>query len=90
MTTNPQTSLQRVINRYEQRNGSPFTPTRNLFYDRVGINQKRFGMLLRGELPMYGFEAVSLARFFGVEVTELISDENPVKNKKSPTTAPTV
>jgi hypothetical protein len=85
MTTNTQTPLQRVVNRYEQRNGSPFVPTRKLFYDRVGINQKRFGMLLRGELPLYGFEAVSLAQFFGVEVTELLSNENPVKKAKSPT-----
>ncbi|WP_041341328.1 hypothetical protein [Runella slithyformis] len=83
---NARTPLQIAVNRYEQRNGCPFVPTRKLFYDRVGINQKRFGMLLRGELPMYGFEAKSLAQFFGVEVTELLNDEKPVRKSKSPIT----
>lgn len=94
MTTNSQliikTPLQRAVAKYEERNGCPFVPTRKMFYDRVGINQKRFGMLLRGELPLYDFEVVKLARFFGVEVTELLNEEVTEKNEKSPTTAPTV
>ena len=78
-----QTPLQMVVNRYEERNGCPFKPTRKLFYDRVGITQKRFGMLLRGELPMYGFEAKSLAQFFGVPVTDILDQYEPVKKPKS-------
>jgi len=63
------------LSRYEQRNGCPFIPTRKLFYERVGVNQKRFGMLLRGELPLYGYEAVRLGKFFGVEPNQLLTDE---------------
>lgn len=80
---NAQTPLQAVISRYEERNGCPFVPTRKMFYDRVGINQKRFGMLLRGELPIYGFEAKALAEFFGVAVTKLLNEEKPIKKAKS-------
>lgn len=90
MTMNTKTPLQLAISEYETRNGSPFVPTRKLFYERVGINQKRFGMLMRGELPMYGFEAKALADFFGVEVTDILNSEKPIKKVKSPNTAPTV
>lgn len=85
----PNTPIQRVLSQFEQRNGSRFAPNRELFYDRVGINQKRFGMLLRGELPMYVFEVVNLAKFFGVEVMQLIEDKPP-NEQKSPTTVPAV
>lgn len=79
-----QTPLQMVISRHEKRIGCPFIPTRKQFYEVVGINQKRFGMLLRGELPMYVFEAEALAEFFGVEATELYNRDNPEKKVKSP------
>lgn len=83
MTTDTETPLQVAVSKYEQRTGSPFVPTKKLFYERVGINQKRFGMLLRGQLPMYGYEVTALAEFFGVEVTEILNNENPVKKQKA-------
>jgi hypothetical protein len=71
-TTLPQTPLHRVIGNYEKRICGKWKPN-NDFYNAVGINQKRFGLVLRGELPMYYFEAQSLAKFFGVSVDEVVS-----------------
>ena len=71
------TPLQIAVKMHEEKNGGPFVPTRKMFYDRVGINQKRFGMLLRGELPMYGHEAKALAEFFNVLPLDLLDTPLP-------------
>lgn len=84
MTTQSQTPIKTVVAQYEERIRGKWKPDTR-FYREVGINQKRFGMLLRGELPMYGFEAKSLAQFFGVEVTELLSEEKPEKKSVNTT-----
>lgn len=83
MNNNSNTSVQKVLNRYQERIKGKWRPDER-FYKEVGINQKRFGMLLRGELPLYYFEAKALAKFFGVEITELDNQENPEKKVKSP------
>jgi hypothetical protein len=83
------TKIQNVVAQYEERIKGKWKPDAR-FYSEVGINQKRFGMLLRGELPMYGFEATSLAHFFGVEVTEILNNEKSEKKTKSPTPQITV
>lgn len=70
MTTTAQTPLQKVVKQYEERMRGKWKPDER-FYKEVSINQKRFGMLIRGELPIYAFEAKSLSEFFRVPVTDL-------------------
>ena len=65
------TQLQETVQQYEERMGGKWKPDER-FYRKVGINQKRFGMLLRGELNLYVFEAKNLAEFFEVSVTNFI------------------
>lgn len=48
-----------------------FHPNRN-FYTSVGINQKRWGLIYRGQIEPTVSEAKSIAEFFEVDVTELI------------------
>ena len=66
-----QTPLQKVVEQYEERLRGKWKPN-SKFYNEIGINQKRFGMLLRGELPIYGYEAKSLSVFFNVPIKDLI------------------
>lgn len=70
MATITQTPLQKVVKQYEERMRGKWKPN-SKFYNEIGINQKRFGMLIRGELPIYAFEAKSLSEFFKVPVTDL-------------------
>lgn len=66
-----------ALRSYESKVGLALKPNR-AFYEKVGINQKRFGQLLRGEKPIYGFEAVNLSEFFGVPLEALCKNESPV------------
>lgn len=70
MTTISQTALQNAVIKYEESIRGKWKPDKR-FYREVGINQKRFGMLLRGESPIYGFEAKKLSDFFKVPLTDL-------------------
>lgn len=71
METQTQTPLQKAVEQYEGRLRGKWKPNSH-FYNEVGINQKRFGMLLRGDLPMYGFEAKKLSAFFDFPLKDLI------------------
>ncbi|WP_297092212.1 helix-turn-helix transcriptional regulator [uncultured Draconibacterium sp.] len=42
------------------------------FYDAVGINQKRWGQIYRGEIEPTISEAKAIAEYFEVDITELI------------------
>ncbi|WP_461149015.1 hypothetical protein [Spirosoma pulveris] len=64
-------SISKALQSYEDRIKGKFKPDQR-FYGSVGINQKRFGQLLRGEKPIMGFEARNLAQFFGVSLESLI------------------
>lgn len=66
------TNIQRVVTEYENRIGTAFKPTPERFYKRVGVNQKRFGQLLRGEKEPVTSELRTLSQFFQVPITELI------------------
>ncbi|AXE18580.1 hypothetical protein DR864_12845 [Runella rosea] len=66
-----QTPVQDALNKYENRIGGKFKPDER-FYGKVGINHKRFAQLVRGEKPLYGFEAKNLASFFEVPLENLI------------------
>ncbi|GAB3992008.1 hypothetical protein GCM10028807_24080 [Spirosoma daeguense] len=56
---------------YQDKIGGQFKPDQR-FYSKVGINRKRFGQLLRGEKPVFGYEARALSDFFGIPVTDLL------------------
>lgn len=71
-----ETMLKMAMDRLSGQTGLPVKPNR-AFYTKVGINQKRFGQLLRGEKPIYGFEAVNLSEFFGVSLEDLCKNESP-------------
>ena len=68
--------VESALRSYESKVGLALKPNR-AFYDKVGINQKRFGQLLRGKKPIYGFEAVNLSQFFGVPLEDLCKNESP-------------
>ena len=70
--TTIETPLQRVVSNYEERICGKWKPT-SQFYKHVRINQKRFGMLLRGELEMSVSEAKTLSTFFKVPTNHLIN-----------------
>ncbi|WP_138993478.1 hypothetical protein [Larkinella sp. C7] len=66
-----ETAVKGALEGYENRIGGRFKPD-NRFYQKVGINQKRFGQLVRGEKPILGFEARNLSNFFGVTLESLL------------------
>ncbi|MCK8493154.1 hypothetical protein M0L20_14895 [Spirosoma sp. RP8] len=63
--------VKEALQDYESRISGRFKPDTR-FYQKVGINQKRFGQLLRAEKPIMGFEARNLSEFFGVSLESLI------------------
>lgn len=68
---NAQTPINRVIEVFQDREG--FTVKFDgRFYKRVGINQKRWGMLRAGSLKPTSDEIKSLAVAFKVPVTDLL------------------
>jgi hypothetical protein len=64
-------TIQKAVTEYENRIGTPFKPTVKLFYQKVNINQKRFGQLLRGEKEPVTSELKALSSFFNVPITNL-------------------
>ena len=65
-----ETSLKKALDEYNQKVGG-FKPN-PIFYQKVGINHKRFAQLLRGEKEPVTSELKSLADFFKVSLTSLI------------------
>jgi hypothetical protein len=63
--------IEQIIKKKEI-SGFVFKPKKS-FYEKVGIKQKRWGQIYRGEVPPNIIELKSIALFFGVEVTELIN-----------------
>lgn len=62
--------IRESIKKVEKKN-FPFKPDRD-FYRRVNINQKRWGLIVKGQLSPTVDEAKSIAEFFEIEVAELI------------------
>lgn len=69
-------SLTRAIELYERKIKTKFKPNRE-FYNYVGINQKRFGEVVRNNDKMIVSELLSLAKFFEVPVSDLLPKEEP-------------
>ena len=65
----PQSKIERAI-RTKLHDGV-FRPNRE-FYAKIGIGQRRFGQLVRGEKPANLDELQSLADYFGVDFKEMI------------------
>lgn len=69
-TMEHQTPISTTLAKYEDRIGGKFKPDKR-FYEKVGINSKRFGQLVRGEkIPLLD-EASRLSEFFSVPLTAL-------------------
>lgn len=65
-----ETPIKIILSQYEDRIGGKFKPDRR-FYDKVGINPKRFGQLRRGDkIPLLD-EASRLSDFFSVPLATL-------------------
>lgn len=71
MQISNQSKVEQALTLFEDRIKGRFKPDRR-FYDSVGINQKRFGQLVRGEKPLFGFEARNLSDYFNVPLDNLI------------------
>lgn len=52
------------------------------FYEIVGINQKRWGMLRRQEVPILMSECVSLAQYLGISIMEFI--DSTIQHSSTP------
>jgi len=50
--------------------GFVFKPNKS-FYEKVGIKQKRWGQIYRGDTSPNIIELKSIAQFFGVDIKEL-------------------
>ncbi len=68
--------IKTVLHEYEERVGYKLKPDKG-FYNRVGINQKRFGQILRGEKTLLLDEAQRLSILFNVPLERLCSNEKP-------------
>lgn len=66
-----QTHLFDTLKNYEDRIKGKFKPDRR-FYNTVGINQKRFGQLLRGKADITRTEIIALSNFFEIPATSFI------------------
>lgn len=76
------TPIEQAMSKYEEHICGKFRPDRR-FYSKVGINQKRFGQLMRQEKPIYLFEAQRLSKFFEMPLEELCKNENPATTGNS-------
>jgi len=63
--------LAKAYSDFQERFGGQFKPDQR-FYEKVGINRKRFAQLLRGEKPLFAHEVKALAAFFDIPATDLL------------------
>ena len=71
METIEKTHLQTIIHQYEEQIGGKWKPDER-FYNKVRINRKRMGMLVRREKLLFGYEIKNLSEFFGVPFETLL------------------
>lgn len=81
-STTTANSLKQAITAYEVKIKTKFRPNRQ-FYEYVGINQKRFGDIVRNNGKMNVAELISLAKFFEIPVSDLLPKENADENHAS-------
>ncbi len=51
--------------------GVAFKPKKEL-YETLGINKKRFGLIMKGRLRPYADEIVSICNYFKLDINELL------------------
>jgi hypothetical protein len=66
-------NIQEFIKTKERKN-FPFVPDQG-FYNSVNINKKRWAKIIRNEISPTLIEIQSIAKFFGVNVNEIIEFE---------------
>jgi hypothetical protein len=69
-TINEQNSISQALDAYENRIGATLKPD-SRFYNKVGINQKRWGQLVRGEKPPFFFELKNLSELWDIPLSDL-------------------
>ncbi|PKP22711.1 MAG: hypothetical protein CVU05_02730 [Bacteroidetes bacterium HGW-Bacteroidetes-21] len=57
-----------------EKKNFPFKPDTD-FYNKVGIKRKRWAMILRSEVSPTVKEVNAIAKYFNVQITELIEIE---------------
>lgn len=70
-----QTALQIVIDDYEVRGKSKFSPTKD-FYASIGINRIRFWQIVKGKKEPLISEAAKLSDFFSIPLESLITSKS--------------
>lgn len=70
------TTIKKAIMDFEQSKCLKFTPN-TMFYQKVQINQKRFGMIVRGEIEATQGEIQRLSNFFDIPVQNFFPTQNP-------------
>ena len=65
-----QNSISQALDAHENRIGGSHKPDER-FYKKVGINQKRWGQLVRGEKPPFFYELKNLAEFWDIPLSDL-------------------
>lgn len=60
----------------EESRGFKFIPDRN-FYDSIGIKQKRWGQLIRNEIPATTEEIYKVAEYFKLEYSHILNLQQP-------------
>lgn len=63
------TPIENLFQKYDSRIGGKFQPKKD-FYEKVGINSKRIGMLRKGTTRLFFDEAKRLSEFFGIPIEE--------------------
>lgn len=69
-----QTPLQTVIDDYEVRVESKFSPTKD-FYESIGINRIRFWQIVKGKKEPLISEAAKLSDFFSIPLESLVTSK---------------
>lgn len=75
MEANNQTKLAQIVANHNDKlskSGAIFKPNPK-FYSTVGINAKRWGLLVRGDLEMSLKEIKSVSDFFQIPTTEFFN-----------------
>ena len=71
-TSKNRLTISDVIKSFEDRIGGKFQPDRR-FYEKIGTNQKRWGLIVKGKAEPFLSEAQRISDFFGVPLNQLVA-----------------
>jgi len=72
----PKNRISELLTINEDKQGLRFNPSRD-FYIKIGIRQKRWGILIRNEQPATTEELLKIASFFGFKYDEMLKALSP-------------